>query len=269
MSVAVSMQAKVASLQPHGDSGAAETPLLDKLGRFVVLAAADREIIARVASERVRGFAAHEDVVREGDRPQHISVILSGWACRYKVLADGRRQVVAFFLPGDVCDLNVLVLRHMDHSIGALTPILVSEISRAGFDTLMGAHLRVAQALWWEQSVANAIQREWAVNLGLRDATERMAHLFCELFLRLSLVGLVSGHSCEMPVTQADLAEATGLSPVHVNRTLQELRRLGLIVLKDKTLTIPDLEALADTAQFNPNYLHLGQEGRHLDANDR
>jgi len=114
-----------------------------------------------------------------------------------------------------------------------------------------------------------AIQREWAVNLGLRDATERMAHLFCELFLRLSLVGLVSGHSCEMPVTQADLAEATGLSPVHVNRTLQELRRLGLIVLKDKTLTIPDLEALADTAQFNPNYLHLGQEGRHLDANDR
>ena len=244
-----------------------EHPLIEKLSRFVMLASADCDVITRVTSERVRGFAAREDVIREGEKPQYINLILSGWACRYKVLEDGRRQVIAFFLPGDLCDLNVFVLGQMDHSIGAITPVTVSEISRAGFDALMGAHLRLPQALWWAQLVTTAIQREWAVIRGQRDATERLAHLFCELFMRLDAVGLTSGNTCEMPVTQADLADATGLSPVHINRTLQELRRLGLIVFKDRTLTIPDFDALAEIALFNPNYLHLEREGRHLDAN--
>ena len=247
--------------------GTLENPLIAKFGRFVTLAAADRTMINHVTSERIRDFAAREDVIREGDTPQHINLILSGWACRYKVLEDGRRQVIAFFLPGDLCDLNVFVLQAMDHSIGAITALTVSEISRPGFDALMRAHVRIPTALWWEQLVAAAVQREWAVNLGQRDATERVAHLFCELFRRLEVVGLVNGDTCEMPVTQSDLAEATGLSPVHINRTLQELRRLGVIVLKDRTLTIPNFEALAQIAMFNPNYLHLEHEGRHLDAN--
>jgi CRP-like cAMP-binding protein len=243
-------------------------PLIEKLGKFVKLATDDRDMIERISADRVRAFEAREDLIREGDKPQHINLILSGWACRYKVLEDGRRQVIAFFLPGDMCDLNVFVLRQMDHSIGAITPITVSEISRNGFDELMLAHPRVIQALWWESLVAAATQREWAVNLGQRDAIERVAHLFCELFLRLQTVGLVKGQSIDMPLTQPELGEATGLSAVHVNRTLQELRSLGLIVLKDRTLTIPDFEALSDVALFNANYLHLDREGRHLDANE-
>ena len=243
-------------------------PLIDKLSRFVALAEADRNVVDRVTSQRIRQFAAREDVIREGDRPQYINLILAGWACRYKVLEDGRRQMIAIFLPGDMCDLNVFVLSQMDHSIGAITPITVSEIARSGFDELMRSHMRLPTALWWEQLVAAATQREWAVNLGQRDAIERTSHLFCELFVRLRAVGLTDGTSCEMPLTQADLAEATGLSPVHVNRTLQELRRLGLIILKDRTLTIPNFDALSDIALFNPNYLHLDHEGRHLDANE-
>lgn len=243
-------------------------PLIEKLGHFVRLASADRDIIERISAERVRGFAAREDIIREGDRPQHVNLILSGWACRYKMLEDGRRQIVAFFLPGDLCDLNVFVLREMDHSIAAITDIAVSEITRAGFDELMLAHPRVTQALWWESLVAVATQREWAVNLGQRDAVERMAHLFCELYLRLRTVGLTRGDSIDMPLTQPEIAEATGLSAVHVNRTLQELRAAGLIVLKDRTLTIPNFGALKDFALFNANYLHLDREGRHLDANE-
>jgi len=243
-------------------------PLIEKLGHFVKLASPDEELIQRISADRIRHFGAREDIVREGDRPQFINLILSGWACRYKVLEDGRRQVIAFFLPGDLCDLNVFLLHQMDHSIGAVTGVVVSEITQHGFDELMLAHPRVIQALWWEQLVAVATQREWAVNLGQRDATERMAHLFCELYIRLRTVGLTDGDSCEMPLTQAELGEATGLSAVHVNRTLQELRARRLIVLKDRTLTIPDFDALARIALFNPNYLHLDREGRHLDANE-
>ncbi len=243
-------------------------PLVDKLGQFVRLAAADRDLVEHVSAERVRDFSAREDIVHEGDKPAYINLVLSGWACRYKMLEDGRRQVIAYFLPGDLCDLNVFTLRQMDHSIGAITPVTISEISRNGYDQLMRGHLRLTQALWWEFLVANATQREWAVNLGQRDAVERVAHLFCELFLRLKSVGLTRGDSCEMPLTQPELGEATGLSAVHVNRTLQELRASSLIVLKDRTLSIPRFDALADVAMFNPNYLHLDHEGRHLDANE-
>lgn len=247
---------------------AVTNPLAEKLERFVRLAPSDRDMILRVSAEQTRDFGAREDIVREGDQPQHINLILSGWACRYKVLEDGRRQVTAFFLPGDLCDLNVFVLRQMDHSIGAITPVTLSEISRTGFDHLMLGHPRVTQALWWENLVASATQREWTVSLGQRHATERMAHLFCELFLRLETVGMTHGNSIDMPLTQSELGEATGLSAVHVNRTLQELRTLGLIVLKDRTLTIPDFGALSEVALFNANYLHLDREGRHLDANE-
>lgn len=197
-----------------------------------------------------------------------INLIQEGWACRYKVLEDGRRQIISFFLPGDMCDLNVFILREMDHSIGTITPVTIAEISRATFEELMLAHPRITQALWWESLVSAAVQREWTVNLGQRNAFERMAHLFCELFLRLEMVGLTKGDSCDMPLTQNDLGEAMGLSTVHVNRTLQELRAAKLVMLKDRTLTILNMDVLRHVALFNDNYLHLRHEGMHLDAND-
>jgi CRP-like cAMP-binding protein len=174
--------------------------------------------------------------------------------------------VVSFFLPGDICDLNDFILREMDHSIGSITDVTIADLSREFFEEISAGYPRIVTALWWESLVDAAIQREWTLNLGQRTALERMAHLLCELFFRLRLAGLTSGDNCEFPLTQADLADASGLSKVHVNRTLQELRSANLIVLKGKTLVVPDLRRLMDAGLFNANYLHMEREGRQLDA---
>ncbi len=242
--------------------------LIRKLDQFARLSNDDRQILSRMASERVRRFSPREDIIREGDKPTAVYLVIDGWACRYKYLEDGRRQIIAFFLPGDMCDLNIYVLREMDHSIGTITDVSVAEISREGFDTIVLGYPRITQAFWWETLVSAAIQREWTVNLGQRNAFERLAHLFCELFFRLRSAGLATGNTCDMPITQTELADTTGLSPVHVNRTLQELRAASLIVLNNKTLTILDLPGLMSAGLFNPNYLHLARDGDHLDAND-
>jgi CRP-like cAMP-binding protein len=242
-------------------------PIIRKLELFSRLSTEDKAILTRVASGRVRHVGPREDVIHEGDHPRDINLFLAGWACRYKQLEDGRRQIIAYFLPGDLCDLNVYILREMDHSIGTITPVMLAEISREVFDEIMLNHPRVMQALWWESLVNAAVQREWTVNLGQRSATERVAHLICELFLRLRSVGLTQEHVCEWPITQAELADTTGMTAVHVNRTLQELRSLGLIELKDRHLSIPKFGSLMELAMFNPNYLHLQHEGAYLDAN--
>jgi len=225
-------------------------------------------MLTRASSQRVRNFAARVDISREGDRPRDVHLILSGWACRYKQLEDGRRQIVSFFLPGDMCDLNVFILKEMDHSIGTITQVTIADLSREFFDEISAGYPRIATALWWETLVNAAIQREWTMNLGQRTAYERMAHLFCEIFFRLRLAGLTDELSCDFPLTQADLAEATGLSKVHVNRTLQELRAANLVILKGRLLTVPSLERLMDAGLFNPNYLHMEHEGRQLDSNE-
>jgi CRP-like cAMP-binding protein len=242
--------------------------LIRKLEQFVRLSPADRAILVRVAAERVRNFGSRIDIMREGDKPKDVHLILSGWACRYKQLEDGRRQVVSFFLPGDICDLNVFILTEMDHSIGTITPVTIADLPREFFDEIGAGHPRIATAFWWESLVNASIQREWTMNLGQRTASERIAHMLCEIFFRLRLAGLTHGETCDFPLTQSDLADATGLSKVHVNRTLQELRSASLIVLKGKTLVVPDLERLMSAGLFNPNYLHMDREGRQLDANE-
>ena len=214
----------------------------------------------------MRRLGAREDIAREGDAPGEIHLILSGWACRSKRLEDGRGAILAFLLPGDVCDLDSFFLGTMDHSVGALTAVTVAGIPRPLFEDLMLRHASIAQALWGQMLIDAAIQREWTLNLSQRTAYERLCHLLCELFLRLRLVGLTQGPSCELPVTQAKLAEATGLTLVHLNRMLQELRAANLVVLKSKTLTIPNLGALMSAALFNLNYLHLDQAGEASDT---
>jgi CRP-like cAMP-binding protein len=243
------------------------SPLALRLDAYTKLSREDRAAIDRI-SRAHREIAPRRDLLREGEAPRYVHLILEGWACRYKTLPDGRRQIVAFFVPGDFCDLNVYVLKTMDHSIGAVTRLKVADIGRDDMDQLTINHPRVTQALWWAELVNSSIQREWTLNIGQRTAYERIAHLLVEMFLRLECVGMTRGQSCEFPPTQTDLADATGLTAVHVNRTLQELRRAGLIVLQGRTLTIPDLEALKNAALFNANYLHLDREGRHLDANE-
>ena len=207
-------------------------------------------------------------MIREGEKPESVKLLLQGWACRYKVMEDGRRQIVSFFVPGDICDLNIYLLREMDHSIGAITPVTYAQVSREAFEAATEGRTRIVQALWWDTLVSSAIQREWIANIGQRSALERIAHLLLELFSRLETVGLTTGDSCEMPITQTEFADALGMTAVPVNRMMQELRGGKLIELSGKRLTILDREALTRTAQFNPNYLHLQREGRHLDANN-
>lgn len=239
-----------------------------KLQAFTRLSADDRAALTALGRGLTHEAQPRRDLIREGDEPKTVRLILSGWACRYKSLPDGRRQVVGFFVPGDFCDLNVYILKEMDHSIGAITRVNYAQIAPDEMDRLMVGRPRIAQALLWHELVSAAVQREWLLNIGQRSAYERISHLLVELFLRLRTVGLADDKGCELPLTQTDIADATGLTSVHVNRTLQDLRRDGLIVLAQRRLTIPDLHALMQAAMFNANYLHLDHEGRHLDAND-
>lgn len=243
-------------------------PLILRLNTYSRLSQADREALERLSLLPPQEVAGRRDIVREGDNPHGVRLILDGWACRYKTTRDGLRQIVGFFIPGDFCDLNVHVLRQMDHSISAITRVRVAHISTDQMEDITTRHPRIAQAFSWHEMVCSSVQREWLLNLGQRDAFERLAHLLLELFYRLRSVGLVEGDSCEFPLTQTDLADATGMTPVHINRTLQELRRQGLVELERKRLRLPDLKAIIDASGFNPNYLHLDHEGRHLDAND-
>ena len=205
----------------------------------------------------VKGLDADADVVREGERPTHCCLLVEGFLFRYIMLPEGKRQITSLHVPGDLPDLQSLHLEVMDHSLGALAPSTVAFIPHAAIHELVERHTGIASALWRETLVDAAIFREWIANVGGRTAYERAAHLMCEFFLKMDAVGLADADGCHFPLTQRELGDALGLSVVHVNRVLQHLRADGLIVLKGKHLSIPDLEALKEAAGFNPTYLHV------------
>ncbi len=231
--------------------------LIRKLRAFAPLSEQARHALRSFGGHSLRSLAPHQDLISEGDHPRDVNLVVEGWACRYKMLDDGRRQIMAIFLPGDLFDLNVYILKEMDHSIAALTPLKVARISESEMDQLCDSHPRILRALWWDTLVSAAIQREWTVTLGQRDAMEALAHLCCELFLRQRVVGLTHGQICQLPMTQADLADALGLTPTHVGRVQRALNAGGLARIERRKLTIIDLPGLMALAAFNPNYLHL------------
>ncbi|MCA6110025.1 Crp/Fnr family transcriptional regulator [Bradyrhizobium cenepequi] len=237
--------------------GSLAQPVIRRLNALRRLSDEGVASLERTIREGMQHVGTGEDVIREGDPVNSVRIILSGWLCRYKTLEDGRRQIVNFVLPGETCDAYGYLLSVMDHSIATLTPVVYATVKRAQFEALIAQDRSLAEAFWCETLLKGAIQREWAINLGRRLALERVAHLLCEIFERLRPVGLIDGTSCSLPVTQTDLADATGLSVVHLNRTLQELRSSGLILLRERTLTIIHLEALKSAALFSPHYLHL------------
>lgn len=151
--------------------------LVFHLEAFTRLSQDEKAKLVRLSGRNVREIRARGDLIREGDRPRGVNVILEGWACRYKQFCDGRRQIVSLFIPGDLCDSNVFILKEMDHSIGAITSLKVAEITATDFETLMLESPRITQALWWNELVAAATAREWTANVGQRSAYERIAHL--------------------------------------------------------------------------------------------
>ena len=238
-------------------------PLIRRLEEYADLSQPARKALEKLSDLPVRMIEARHDLIREGESPRNVYLICKGWACRYKLLANGRRQIVDFPIPGDLCDLNIYILSRLDHSIAAISRLEVLEFGRSDFDALTFEQPGVMQALWWQELVSKSYHREWIVNVAARSALERVAHLLCEMFLRLESVGETNGYSCDFPPSQQDLADATGLTAVHVNRTLQALRRAGLITLERRTLTIPDMQALKEVGLFNPDYLHLARLHRH------
>lgn len=234
-------------------------PLFRLLARYMPLEEADRAALSALEAGPLCMGDARSDIAREGENPTVIRLLVSGWACRYKDLPDGRRQIVGFFLPGDFCDLNVYILRELDHSIGALTRVRYFEIQPQRFQDVIDERPHLLRALLWHEMVASGIQRQWLLSIGQRSPLERLAHLFVELYYRLRAVGLATGLSFDLPITQNHLAEANGLSVVHLNRTLQEMRREDLIELSDRQLRIIDLDRLKQVAMFNSNYLHFNR----------
>jgi len=230
-------------------------PFLRKMAYGAELTAEDRAVLAEVSSHG-RLIPSRTDLASEGEAPTNVHLVMSGYACRYKVLPDGRRQIMAIFVPGDVCDLHVQILGEMDHSIGTLSDATVVDIPPARIDDLI-ANPRINRALWWMTLVDEGTLREWLVSMGQREAAEQMAHIFCELHLRLRSVGLAEGDSFDLPGTQDDLADLMGVTTVHANRTLTTLRDNDLVTIDRGRLTIPDVARLRAFGGFEPNYLHL------------
>ena len=229
--------------------------LTRKLENFAPLGADDKGFLDDLIRKK-RTVERGQDIILEGDAPDNIHLILDGFACRYKLTSDGERHIMAYLVPGDFCDLHIAILREMDHSIGALSPCHVVDIPNTHIENLT-ERPKLMRALWWATLVDEAILREWLVNIGQREAPQRLAHLFCELLLRLNAVDLTTMKGFELPITQSELADTLGLSAVHVNRSLQMLRAEGLIELKDRNLLILDPRRLMKFSGFNSNYLHL------------
>jgi CRP-like cAMP-binding protein len=234
---------------------AEHNPLLRKLETIADLSDEERREILRLPLN-VKVFEADTDIVRQGDHPSDCCLILDGLTCRYKILSDGRRQITGFYIPGDVPDLQSLFLSFLDNSLGTLVTCRVAMIPHQSLRNLFLRLPNLAGIFWRDTLIDAAMFREWMIGLGRRSAYQRMAHLLCELQMRLHAVGLAREHGYDLPITQTELGDALGLSTVHVNRVLQDLRAEGLIILRGGSLNIPNWEALQDAAEFDPIYLH-------------
>jgi CRP-like cAMP-binding protein len=219
--------------------------------------AALREVVSEVEA-----FPAGRDLIRAHDRSNSSSLVVEGWCCRYIDLEDGRRQITAIHIPGDFVDLHSFPLRLMDHSVRTLTPCRIARTPHAALKALTEKQPHLTRLLWLSTLVDAAIQRQWIVGLGQRPAMNNLAHLICELAVRLRVAGLGDGSAYLFPMTQAELGQALGITHVHANRAIQQLRRTGLVRWDRQTVEIVDWNGLQELAEFDPVYLNLTSEPR-------
>lgn len=228
---------------------------VEKLQGFGRLGAEDISALLS-ATTGPRHVAPRTDLIREGDRPGPVFVVLNGWACRYKILPNGTRQILAYLMPGDSCDLHIGLLHEMDHSIQTVTDAVVATIDRQLMDTIMDRHPEIAKAMYIAQLVDEGTMRAWITSMGRRSSIERVAHLMCELYLRARNIGITKDGHFALPLSQTLLADSLGMTAVHLNRVLRELKKTGSMTLQRGSLTITDPIALMQVAGFDENYLH-------------
>ena len=233
--------------------------MIRKLDSIFPLSDEERRALRDVPVQ-VQMVKADQDIVRIGDRPSQCCLLVEGYTCVYKLTAEGKRQIMALHVPGDMPDLQSLHLRVMDISIATMSPCTVGFIQHEDLRRVCERYARITGAFWRETLVDASIFREWLLNIGRREAYTRMAHLLCEFQVKLKAVGLAKDGTFDLPITQVELADAIGVSAVHVNRVLQELRSAGLILSKGTQITIPDWERLKEVAEFDPLYLHLEKD---------
>ena len=227
------------------------------LEKHAKLSSKDKDSLASLISGKPRRIQPRQQIVREGETRRTLLYLISGWACRYKHLEDGRCQILSFILPGDFCHCYIPFLGEMDHSVRTITDALAVEVDCEAFDALLESSSPLFGAFHASYLAEAAILREWVLSLGQRTATERCAHIICELFWRLRAVGLTHDLSFKFPLTQEEVGGAIGVSTVHANRVFQSLRNTGLIEQRGKTLKIVGLKALESFASFTPQFLHL------------
>jgi CRP-like cAMP-binding protein len=229
---------------------------LKKLRKRTEISSEDERAIRGCVAE-TRRLRADEIAVRAGEELNASLLLIDGWMARSKDLESGERQVTELHIAGDFADLHGFTLKRLDHDVLTLTPCTVAVVPHERLRDLTTRFPHLCRVYWFLTNVDAAIHREWALSLGQRSAISRLAHLFCELYVRLEVIGRTHGNSYDLPLTQRELSECLGLTVVHANRTLQELRRRGLIELENRRLTILNRSALEGVADFDPCYLYL------------
>lgn len=240
---------------------AAIAPLLLKLRARDVIGE-DEEALLRAAVSEIRTHPAGKTVVAARTPLSHSTLLVEGLMARYKDLADGQRQILELHVAGDFVDLHGFLLKQIDHHLGSMTPVKVALVPHEALRRITETHPHLTRMLWFSTLLDAAIHREKILSVGRRSALSRVAHILCELFVRLKLVGLAREDGYNLPLTQSDLADATGLTSVHVNRMLKKLRDEGLLTFRGGAVTIGDWERLVRVAEFDPAFLHLERRPR-------
>jgi CRP-like cAMP-binding protein len=235
-----------------------------KLEQAAPLTQDERRALIPLLQEEL-SFKARTDIAVEGDHPAFSTVLLEGWAWRYRMMADGRRQILSIQIPGDWTDLHSYFIRTMDHSVAAVTDCRVAKIPHGKIRDLIEQHPRFAQILWRDTALEAAMHREWIVDLGARRSEERLAHFLCELRVRLDGVGLAQGEGFPFPFTQEAVGDIIGVSTVHANRVVQAMAEEGLAKFGRGVCTVTDWSKLRSAAGFDQTYLHI-DEGPPVDG---
>lgn len=232
-----------------------------KLGTHDALSDAEMNLLASALTAG-RRVAPGQEIVVEGSRPSTSTLLVDGFAARYKMMADGGRQITAIHISGDFVDLHAFLLKEMDHGIVALSPCTIAAAGHAALKQITERAPHLARLLWLETLIDGAIHRNWIVAMGRRSKAAHLAHLICELYVRLRAVGRAEDGRFHFPLSQTEMADVLGLSFVHMNRVIQRLRRERLISWDNQVISILDWERLQQIAEFDPTYLSFSVEPR-------